>query len=607
MAMLGRAIEYPIRHANKEPEWSSICNNVFDQYLDTDDLFGLEADYPERSSSGESCNLFDFSTGSEQSHQTSGTSPIPPSEYNQTQGQRRLEAQQPQAKEPVDFWTKTLRALEQNAAESERQEHKLTSAKSHPDFLSLGGCPSPPAIPSSPTGQPFSARRVRSRGVAANGRKASQARSLSRGRPTGVTKSTAAGATAVNSQATARKCSASPAKMMTPSRYRAGFRDDWTERSSLKKYGELRVPSMPAALPVSPPASARLPQTTMHANDNFAAFGSPPPFVPLSAYDDQLSALTSTFQQAHIHTPMASPMSSNAFAHAANSYFDEDAPPVPAHGYAPQTILLNDTAPLFPDRTSSLAANKIQSFDFGFASSPDLDTWSAGAPFAEPVYGNYTTNQYGHDPFAGFDETVIPTIEPHHALDSTGLGISCDPSLVSNLCSMPDIVTGLPASAYHHPTHPSQQAPSPYYIPPHGGLPYMAQEPSTPHCPAESRRRSADSPTPPPMTDSRARHRATRRSASRHRRTKSTGNSSSAPRHPSQQSPEKGGSGFVNYTPHDCTKILSGVAPSGSSKTKARREKEAADKRRRLSEAAVRAVVDAGGDLDGLARAGLFS
>jgi hypothetical protein len=64
--------------------------------------------------------------------------------------------------------------------------------------------------------------------------------------------------------------------------------------------------------------------------------------------------------------------------------------------------------------------------------------------------------------------------------------------------------------------------------------------------------------------------------------------------------------GFVNFTPHDSNKILSGVAPSGSSKTKARREKEADDKRRRLSQAAVKAVVEAGGDLKALSKAGLF-
>jgi hypothetical protein len=57
---------------------------------------------------------------------------------------------------------------------------------------------------------------------------------------------------------------------------------------------------------------------------------------------------------------------------------------------------------------------------------------------------------------------------------------------------------------------------------------------------------------------------------------------------------------FVNYTPSDSRKILTGVAPSGSSKTKARREKEALEKRRRLSQAAVKAVRAAGGSLESL-------
>jgi hypothetical protein len=52
----------------------------------------------------------------------------------------------------------------------------------------------------------------------------------------------------------------------------------------------------------------------------------------------------------------------------------------------------------------------------------------------------------------------------------------------------------------------------------------------------------------------------------------------------------------VNFTPSDSRKILTGVAPSGSSKTKARREKEAAEKRRRIGECAMNAVLRAGGD-----------
>ncbi|MCJ1365628.1 hypothetical protein MMC16_004753 [Acarospora aff. strigata] len=64
--------------------------------------------------------------------------------------------------------------------------------------------------------------------------------------------------------------------------------------------------------------------------------------------------------------------------------------------------------------------------------------------------------------------------------------------------------------------------------------------------------------------------------------------------------------GFVNFTPSDSKKILTGVAPSGSSKTKARREKEAIEKRRRLSQAAVRAVKQAGGDVEALQAEGLL-
>ncbi|KAI1318350.1 hypothetical protein F5Y16DRAFT_135246 [Xylariaceae sp. FL0255] len=57
---------------------------------------------------------------------------------------------------------------------------------------------------------------------------------------------------------------------------------------------------------------------------------------------------------------------------------------------------------------------------------------------------------------------------------------------------------------------------------------------------------------------------------------------------------------FVNFTVNDKNVLMTGVAPSGSSKTKARREKEAMEKSRRISEAAFRAVQDAGGDINKL-------
>lgn len=60
--------------------------------------------------------------------------------------------------------------------------------------------------------------------------------------------------------------------------------------------------------------------------------------------------------------------------------------------------------------------------------------------------------------------------------------------------------------------------------------------------------------------------------------------------------------GFVNYTPNDSKRILTGVAPSGSSKTKARREQEANEKKRKLSLAVLKAVEEAGGDPEPLRR-----
>ncbi|KAK7415366.1 hypothetical protein QQX98_005905 [Neonectria punicea] len=62
--------------------------------------------------------------------------------------------------------------------------------------------------------------------------------------------------------------------------------------------------------------------------------------------------------------------------------------------------------------------------------------------------------------------------------------------------------------------------------------------------------------------------------------------------------------GFVNFTPNDGGMLMTGVAPSGSSKTKARREREAMERRRRLSEAAMKAVQAAGGDVDQLMQQG---
>ncbi|KAL2157395.1 hypothetical protein VTH06DRAFT_6214 [Thermothelomyces fergusii] len=57
-----------------------------------------------------------------------------------------------------------------------------------------------------------------------------------------------------------------------------------------------------------------------------------------------------------------------------------------------------------------------------------------------------------------------------------------------------------------------------------------------------------------------------------------------------QQEPPPAADGFVNYTPQDRALLMTGVAPSGSSKTKARREREAAERHRALRHRLARVV-----------------
>ncbi|KAI1370757.1 hypothetical protein F4677DRAFT_342976 [Hypoxylon crocopeplum] len=76
-----------------------------------------------------------------------------------------------------------------------------------------------------------------------------------------------------------------------------------------------------------------------------------------------------------------------------------------------------------------------------------------------------------------------------------------------------------------------------------------------------------------------------------------------------------GGIEFCNYTPSDKKVLMNGVAPSGSSKTKARREREAQEHSRKLSEALTlehnrklsEAVRAAGGDVEKLRQCGYFN
>ena len=125
-----------------------------------------------------------------------------------------------------------------------------------------------------------------------------------------------------------------------------------------------------------------------------------------------------------------------------------------------------------------------------------------------------------------------------------------------------------------------------------------------------SAHRRAQSVSPPlhsptkPRGRSRMRSHKKTKSVGQLKQPKSCGTLKAAKSFGSMKSPKAttvGGAGgfdnFVNFTAHDSDRILTGVAPSGSSKTKARREQEANEKKRKLSLAALRAIEEAGGDI----------
>lgn len=74
-----------------------------------------------------------------------------------------------------------------------------------------------------------------------------------------------------------------------------------------------------------------------------------------------------------------------------------------------------------------------------------------------------------------------------------------------------------------------------------------------------------------------------------------------SPRPETRSAGDGAGVGFINFTPQDKRALMLGVAPSGSSKTKAKRDKEELERRRRLGEVAFKAVEAAGGDASMLA------
>ena len=261
------------------------------------------------------------------------------------------------------------------------------------------------------------------------------------------------------------------------------------------------------------------------------------------------------------------------------------------------------------EQSQSWEENPISPFDFQYDSTsshhsqnrhPQSFDESKVQPWWPPTTGGAPPQQSRYHrqtsaPAIPQDQPQYGSYYPVHGnstqtMSSSGLMINCQPGAneIGHGVSLPPANAMYASSAPS--THPSV---APYQR--HPSMPQMQQS-----------RRSSSHPSTYASGASSASssRRASKSQTQPHNRAKS---SASPPRQNGKDSPHSGNVGFVNFTPSDKKKILTGVAPSGSSKTKLRREKEAQERRRRLNEAAQRAVMEAGGDVTALERSGLFT
>lgn len=381
-------------------------------------------------------------------------------------------------------------------------------------------------------------------------------------------------------QKTPKKSPATPfAKMMQPSYHRSPISDIWTRK--------MIVPVDSFDTDILSGASSPSPSTKLLQSCNING---------VFAQDHQ--------PYTHTRTPLASPHLNTSEMNFSNYHLTPQASPA-VEISDNNNPFSDDMGLAFSSSASSAALSALQtppsSLQLPMTTwepdvSPRLEfAFSAGQDFSTAKTAGWWNDDVTHSP-AGpiYRESNSRSTSQNLSLSTAsmaGLGITCDTSMIGDFesgldLSMGESVRGASASSLDmesygamYPTPPQQ------HIVPIGHRP-LSRSPSPCVQPRFHRRR--------PSSHSHTSHHRTSQIA---RRKSSNGSAQTASRQLSS-----GDIGFVNYTPDDSCKILTGVAPSGSSKTKARREKEAAEKRRKLSQAAIKAVREAGGDVDSLRR-----
>jgi len=399
-----------------------------------------------------------------------------------------------------------------------------------------------------------------------------------------------------------RNSSISP-RMMRPSHYHAADLPSYQEWTQRFENFNLDLPA--DNLPMSPPPSTRVSQ-----DEKMTRF-----IVPEAAEHNQTDRQEQRFSvpMGSITSPLSPPTAQmhNAQRVALQRRITTDGIGYPAAMYP--HIDVHSPQPQSQNRASWMStAEASTDLDFETPSNfqPPSEWWPTGVP--QPSHPYYQTAptairhasqgipQFPSDPFA-----------------SQGLLISCEPS------GMPGnhnpFVTEDPSGNYF--TTASSDL---FNQPPATKQTFSPRAPSPPtnhhqHHPQPLRSRSpsaSPTSTPHPPTTTRTHHnhhnhhqksrRPSSKPPSSHHRRKSSSSSTPHPPKTPTTMPPTPTVGFVNFTPNDSKKLLAAVAPSGSSKTKMKREKEANERRRKLSLAAVRAVQEAGGDVGALRAEGLL-
>ncbi|KAK3197696.1 hypothetical protein GRF29_216g951306 [Pseudopithomyces chartarum] len=381
-------------------------------------------------------------------------------------------------------------------------------------------------------------------------------------------------------------------KMMRPSTYRAGFQDLWTRK--VDTAADSFNFHMPQNEINSPPPSTKLVQDEQ--SNGFFPRDSQPYTIAISPLPGDTVSSSSGIQTSHYQlTPLSSPaIDINSENSMANPFqLSNDAM---GGAYITNTAALSALQTPPPSSRIPMdmwGTGASPTVDFSsFSSSPDFQSASKTAGWwttnsgSIPVTQSSTPSAYqGSSSRSASHNLGFGTASTAGA----GLGISCDTTSFANFG--PDLDTN-PSGLSHSASFDVS--------------PYTAVYPSTPGIPIGHG--PANPPSRSPSLSPQPRFTRRRHSSHPHNRTASRRKSSNSSQHVSHVHSRGAsmGGGFVNFTPDDSRKILTGVAPSGSSKTKARREKEAAEKRRKLSQAAVKAVIEAGGDLGRLEKEGLL-